>query len=280
MAATCMPARRNAALGIGNSLIDSFAFAEGYASVSRMIQKSAVSTFLVSAAKFACLALAVSLLAGCAGMGGGGGNYHTTAYAPTPGGGPVVVKVSLKTQNVYVEQGDTLLMGTPTCVGKAGYPTPTGHFEVIGKNRDKRSSTYGYWTNGSEAHPGTSSQSRGPGWHYVGYPMAYWVEFAPGYGFHEGPIWPYPRSHGCLHLHETAVVKFSKLVHEGTPVIIAESLPEDSKWGRSIERPTDYADPDPAPSLMISDSWFTKPRDSELLPPKGSAAAGTSTASN
>lgn len=257
---------------------DSFAFAGDYDSVSRMMQKSAARFPWMSLAKLACLALVTSLLAGCAGMGGGGGNYHTTAYAPTPGAGPVVVKVSLKTQNVYVEQGDQLLMGTPTCVGKPGYPTPTGTFAVTGKDRDKRSSTYGYWTNGSETHPGTSGQSRGPGWHYVGYPMAYWVEFAPGFGFHEGPIWPYPRSHGCLHLHETAVVKFSELVHEGTPVIIAYSLPEDEKWGRSIERPTDYADPDPAPSLMISDRWFTKPRESELLPPKGSTTGSTPTA--
>jgi hypothetical protein len=244
-----------------------------------MMQKSVVPFSFVSWAKLAGLAVATSLLAGCAGMGGGGGNYHSTAYAPRPGGGEVVVKVSLKAQNVYVEQGNDLLMGTPTCVGKPGYPTPTGHFSVTGKDRDKRSSTYGYWTNGSEAHPGTSSQSRGPGWHYVGYPMAYWVEFAPGFGFHEGPIWPYPRSHGCLHLHETAVVKFSELVHEGTPVIIADSLPEDDTWGRSIERPTDYADPDPDPMLMISDRWFTKPREDELLPPKGTTTSSAPTAS-
>jgi hypothetical protein len=254
---------------------DSFAFAGGCASVRRMIENSAPGSW-ITYLKLACLAAATSLLAGCAGMGGGGGNYHTTAYAPLPNGGPVEVKVSLKTQNVYVEQGDQLLMGTPTCVGKPGYPTPTGNFAVDDKIVDKRSSTYGYWTNGSEAHPGTSSQSRGPGWHYVGYPMAYWVQFTPGFGFHEGPIWPYPRSHGCLHLHETAVVKFWKLVHIGTPVEIAYSLPEDEKWGRSIERPTDYADPDPAPSLMISSEWFSKPRENTLEPnPK---AAGTPTA--
>ncbi len=257
---------------------DSFAFARRYASVSRMMQKSVVPFSLISWAKLAGLAVATSLLAGCAGMGGGGGNYHTTAYAPT-NPDDVKVKVSLKTQNVYVEEGDRLLMGTPTCVGKSGYPTPTGNFVVEDKQQDKRSSTYGYWTNGSEAHPGTSSQSRGPGWHYVGYPMAYWVEFTPGFGFHEGPIWPYPRSHGCLHLHETAVVKFWKLVHVGTPVEVAYSLPEDEKWGGSIERPTDYADPDPDPMLMISDRWFTKPREDELLPPPSSTPAASPTAS-
>jgi hypothetical protein len=242
-----------------------------------MIENSVPSSW-ISYLKLACLAAATGLLAGCAGMGGGSGNYHTTAYAPLHSD-DVRVKVSLKTQNVYVEEGDQLLMGTPTCVGKPGYPTPTGSFAVDDKIVDKRSSTYGYWTNGSEAHPGTSSQSRGPGWHYVGYPMAYWVQFTPGFGFHEGPIWPYPRSHGCLHLHETAVVKFWKLVHIGTPVEIAYSLPEDEKWGRSIERPTDYADPDPAPSLMISSAWFTKPREDRLEPNPRAAAGTTPTAS-
>jgi hypothetical protein len=242
-----------------------------------MIQKSAPTSW-ISYAKLACLAAATSLLAGCAGMGGGGGNYHTTAYAPM-NPDDVKVKVSLKTQNVYVEEGNHLLMGTPTCVGKPGYPTPIGHFAVEDKIQDKRSSEYGYWTNGSETHPGTAGQSRGPGWHYVGYPMAYWVEFTPGFGFHEGPIWPYPRSHGCLHLHESAVVKFWKLVHIGTPVEVAESLPEDSEY--HIERPTDYADPDPAPSLMISNEWFTKPRDSELIAqPTGTTPTASTTSTS
>ncbi len=84
----------------------------GYDSVSRMIQKSAPTSW-ISYAKLACLAAATSLLAGCAGMGGGGGNYHTTAYAPL-NPDAVTVKVSLRTQNVYVEEGSHLLMGTPT----------------------------------------------------------------------------------------------------------------------------------------------------------------------
>src|ERR1700679_3091815 len=77
-------------------------------------------------------------LGGCAGTGGGGGSYATTAYAPTNPSN-VTVKVSLSTQNVYVEEGNRLLMATPTCVGKAGYPHPTGQFQVIGKLKDKGS---------------------------------------------------------------------------------------------------------------------------------------------
>jgi hypothetical protein len=205
-------------------------------------------------------------LGGCATMGGGGGggNFHTVAYAPK-NPNDVRVKVSLRTQNVYVEEGGHLLMGTPTCVGKPGYPTPTGHFAVIGKDKYKRSSTYGYWVRGSEAHPGASNhEPSGGGWHYVGYPMAFWVEFTPGFGFHEGPVWPYPRSHGCLHIHETAAARLFELVHIGTPVEVEESLPEDSEY--RVSRPNDYADPDPAPATMIGPDFFDKPRQTQLLP--------------
>jgi len=211
----------------------------------------------------AVLAPASLFLGGCASTGGG--SYSTTAYAPSSTS-DVRVKVSLSTQNVYVEEGNRLLMATPTCVGKPGYPTPTGHYSVISKDQYKRSSTYGYWVRGSEAHPGASNQEpAGGGWHYVGYPMAFWVEFTPGYGFHEGPIWPYPRSHGCLHIHETASAKLFELVHIGTPVEVEQSLPEDSQYGHSVRRPSDYADPDPAPATMIDRSFFDKPRDTQLI---------------
>jgi hypothetical protein len=222
--------------------------------------------------QLALLAVATCFLAGCAGMGGGGGDYHSVAYAPM-NPSHVRVKVSLKTQNVYVEEGDRLLMATPTCVGKPGYPTPTGNFAVYEKIQDKRSSTYGYWVNGSQAFPGEAGHSPGAGFHYVGYPMAFWVGFTPGYGFHEGPIWPYPRSHGCLHLHETASAKFFQLVHIGTPVEIADSLPEDSKY--HVDRPHDYADPDPAPSIMIDDDFFTKPRETHLIEPAAASPTAT-----
>ena len=106
--------------------------------------------------------------------------------------------------------------------------------------------------------------------------MAYWVEFADGYGFHEGPVWPYPRSHGCLHLHDTASAKFFELVDIGTPVEIRQNLPEDATYGRDVKRPTDYADPDPPASLMISNEFFQEPRDKTLL--SQTAAPGQTTA--
>jgi hypothetical protein len=236
-----------------------------------MIQNSSGPEHRVSWSSWAPLALLVSIagfLSGCAGMGGGGsgGTYHVDAYAPTDSS-KVAVYVSLRSKIVYVMEGDKPLMVTPVSIGVPSNPTPTGHFTVTAKDPTKRSGEYGFWVNGSDIYPGSSGQGRS-GYHYVGYPMANWVEFEPGYGFHEGYVWPVPRSHGCIRLDRNASVKFSKLVHIGTPVTIANSLPYDDTIGRNIDHPTNYRDPDPPASEMISPDYFNGARDSDLLPAK------------
>jgi hypothetical protein len=223
--------------------------------------------FRFSWAALALLVLTTCFLGGCAGMGGGGGetsNYHVAAYAPNSHS-DVHVYVSLDARMVYVMEGNRALLVTPCSVGVASNPTPTGDFRVEDKDRTKRSGEYGFWTNGSNTYEGSSGQGRA-GYSYVGYPMAYWVGFAPGYGFHEGYVWPVPRSHGCLRLHKNAIIKFNELVDIGTPVTIRDSLPYDSTLGRAAVHPSDYRDPDPPSSFMISPDYFAMKRDSELLP--------------
>ena len=213
----------------------------------------------------AFLVLTACLLGGCATTSNfSGGTYHVNAYAPTSPG-KVQVFVSLKAEMVYVMEGNRPLLVTPVSIGTSGYPTPTGHFTVSSKNPTKRSGEYGFWVNGNDIRPGSAGSPPGAGYSYVGYPRANWVEFAPGYGFHEGYVWPVPRSHGCLRIHKNASVKFFKLVRIGTSVTIAQSLPEDDTIGRNVLHPSDYKDPDPPASLMISPEYFSQPRDSELL---------------
>ena len=212
------------------------------------------------------LALSVAtafLLGGCA-TTTQSGPYHVDAYAPTVPQN-VQVLVSLKAEMVYVMEGDKPLMVTPCTIGTPDHPTPTGRFHVTSKNPTKRSGEYGFWVNGADAHPGSANTSPGPGYTYVGYPMAYWVEFEPGFGFHEGYVWPIPRSHGCLRLHKNASEKFYQLVQTGTPVTIASSLPEDATLGRNVAHPTDYKDPDPPAQELISPNYFKEPRDNQLL---------------
>jgi hypothetical protein len=164
------------------------------------------------------------------------GNYRVTAHRPHDPS-KVEVKLSTSTQNVYVMEGDRLLMAVQGNVGKSGAETPTGRFTIYNKIKNKR----------------RISQPD------AGYPMAYWCEFKPAYGFHEGFVHPRPRTHGCVRLHREAAARLYALARIGTPVLIAASLPEDSKYGHLVRKLDQSRDPDPPRSQMMSESWFNDP---------------------
>jgi hypothetical protein len=197
----------------------------------------------------------VSLLAGCGTTRVPvGGPYHVTAYRPHDPSA-VRVRVSLSQQNVYVMEGDRCLMAAAISVGLAAKPTPKGNFTIYSKQENKRSGSYGFSVQGNRIVPSTGG---GPG-RYVGYPMGYWCEFAPAYGFHQGFVHPYPRTHGCIRLHGEAAPKFFALVRIGTPVNIEATQPEDATIGPKVQRVDDSRAPDPPASVMITDAAFEKP---------------------
>ncbi len=197
----------------------------------------------------------VSLLAGCGTTRVAGGKaYHVTAYRPNDPSA-VRVKVSLSKQNVYVMEGDRCLMAAAISVGTSAKPTPKGNFTIYSKQEHKRSGSYGFSVQGDRVVPSTGG---GPG-RYVGYPMGYWCEFAPAYGFHQGFVHPNPRTHGCIRLHGEAAPKFFALVRIGTPVNIATTQPEDATLASGVQRVDDSKTPDPDPRLMVTDSGFEKP---------------------
>jgi hypothetical protein len=164
------------------------------------------------------------------------GNYHVTAHKPHDPS-KVEVKLSLSTQNVYVMEGDRLLMAAVTNVGKPGAVTPTGDFTIYNKEKKRRRA--------SEPD--------------AGYPMAYWQEFKSAYGFHEGFVHPYPHTHGCVRMHREAVARMFALTRIGTPVHIRQSLPEDKEYGSQVMKLDQSKDPDPPRSFMMSDAWFKDP---------------------
>ncbi|TSA29925.1 MAG: murein L,D-transpeptidase [Verrucomicrobiaceae bacterium] len=191
--------------------------------------------------------------------------YDPVGYKPKNPSN-VRVKVSLQNRMVYVLEGDKPLLVTATAIGLPAKPTPKGNFRVIEKIENKRSGSYGFWVNGNSIIAGTSGQCPGGSYHYVGFPMQYWVGFSPGYGFHVGSVWPTPRTHGCLRIHENAARELYEIVRIGTPVNIAQTQPEDATLGKNPPRPQDYNDPDPPKSLTISSAVFKKdpndiPRD-------------------
>jgi len=202
--------------------------------------------------KFAFAALSSLLLAGCA-------NtfrpvYDQPAYKPKDPS-KVVVKVSLNKQMVYVMEGNRPLLVTACCVGMPSKPTPKGDFCVTRKERNKRSGSYGYGVSGSRIVPCEAGCAKG---RYVGYPMPYWVEFLPGYGFHQGWVWPTPKTHGCVRIHANDAGDFWELVKVGTPIRIAATQPEDATLGARTPRPQDYNDPDLPDSVMTSPVYFQK----------------------
>ena len=188
-----------------------------------------------------CALAAIALLPGCTG-GGMGGSYSVKAYAPhNPSA--VRVKLSTSTQHIYVMEGDRLLMAVQGTVGKAGTPTPRGNFTIYNKDKTRR----------RQSEPD------------AGYPMAYWCEFAPAYGFHEGFVWSEPHTHGCVRMHKEAAARLFALVRIGTPVSIASSQPEDSKYGSLVRRIDQRNDPDPPRSYMMSSAWFKDPAGPLLI---------------
>ena len=163
-------------------------------------------------------------------------NYHVVAHRPHDPS-KVEVKLSLATQNLYVMEGDRLLMAAKTNVGKPGAATPTGDFHIYNKDKTRR----------RQSEPD------------AGYPMAYWCEFAPAYGFHEGFVHPYPHTHGCVRMHREAAARLFALAKIGTPVHIRQSLPEDSEFGKQVTPLDQSKDPDPPRSVLLSPSWFKDP---------------------
>jgi hypothetical protein len=194
----------------------------------------------VSRLAFLAVPAALSLLTGCEtgglGTSGSSRSYHVVAYRPHDPSN-VRVKLSTGTQTVYVMEGDRLLMAAQANVGRGGASTPTGHFTITNKDKTKR----------RVSEPD------------AGYPMAYWCEFAPAYGFHEGFVWSSPRTHGCVRLHREAAARLYALVRIGTPVDIASSVPEDEKYARQVTRIDQSKDPNPPRSELMSSSWFRDP---------------------
>lgn len=207
--------------------------------------------------RFLIPAAALALLASCTTMPGPTSTaYHVTAHKPKDPS-KVRVALSLSKQNVYVMEGDRCLMAAACSIGLPNKPTPKGRFTIYNKIENKRSGSYGYRVQGERVVP-ADANANVPG-RYVGYPMGFWCEFAPAYGFHQGFVHPYPRTHGCVRLHGEAAPKFFALVRIGTPVSIAETQPEDATIGPTVTRVDDSKAPDPDPRLMITAAGFEKP---------------------
>jgi len=161
----------------------------------------------------------------------------------------VEVKVSLGEQRAYVVEGSRVLMTMPVTVGRREKPTPEGHFRITRKIERHRSPTYGFAVRGDEVRRARVSEVP-PGWRYVGMPLPFWCEIAPGVGFHTGWLRHQPASQGTIRMHQNVAPVFYSMVEVGTPVHIAYEHPEDEKHA-FIPLP-----PDSGPLPALPDEFY------------------------
>ena len=133
--------------------------------------------------------------------------------------------VSLSKQRLFLMTGDQIYIDSPISSGKAGHATPSGHFSVMQKDANHRSSLYGNFVDrkGRVVRSGISSRidSAPSGTHYVGAPMKWFCRLTSGgVGFHIGILPGYPASHGCIRLPEDMAPLISEKVKVGTPVTV------------------------------------------------------------
>ena len=138
-------------------------------------------------------------------------------------GRPSIV-VDLGEQEAYLYRGKNRTASSRISSGREGHRTPIGHFQVIRKDVDHRSSLYGDYVDASgrvvKANVDSRRSSKPPHSHFVGASMPYFLEFSPGYGLHQGYLPGVPASHGCIRMPYWKARQFYNVAHIGTPVMV------------------------------------------------------------
>ncbi|MDI6855039.1 MAG: L,D-transpeptidase [Deltaproteobacteria bacterium] len=121
--------------------------------------------------------------------------------------------LKLGQRRVYVYEGDKVLASFRVAVGKKGWETPTGNFQVIKKLRNPA------WKNpwkGNINPPGPDSVL-GERW------IGFWTDGRQTIGFHGTPgehLLGQAVSHGCVRMRNEDIKAMFDMVEIGTPVIV------------------------------------------------------------
>jgi lipoprotein-anchoring transpeptidase ErfK/SrfK len=139
----------------------------------------------------------------------------------------VHVVVSLTKQRAYLMVGEQVAADSPISSGKRGHGTPSGHFSVLEKDPNHRSSIYGDYVDGRgrTVRAGVSARidSAPSGTHFVGAPMTWFMRLTgDGVGMHIGILPGYPASHGCVRMSSDGAKFFYDHVKVGTPVAVGD----------------------------------------------------------
>ena len=174
--------------------------------MTRLLQLAIVSSLL-------------SVLTGCSTV-----SDMVTSNIPDPHTGRARIVVNLRKQTADLYKGKIKVAESRISTGREGHGTPIGRFKVIRKDKDHCSSLYGQYVDYSGrtviGNVDVRKTARPPHTHLEGAAMPFFVEFAPGYGFHAGYLPGYPASHGCVRMPFWKARQFYKAAKLGTPVII------------------------------------------------------------
>ena len=169
--------------------------------------------------QFYALGAALMALSGCTTV-----TEMVTSHLPERHSGRPSIVVSLREQEAYLDRGRYRIASSRISSGREGYRTPTGHFQVIRKDENHRSSLYGDYVDDSghvvKANVDSRRDRRPPHSHFVGTPMPYFLEFTPGYGLHQGYLPGVPASHGCIRMPYWKARQFYNAAYIGTPVLV------------------------------------------------------------
>src|SRR3954463_15153024 len=147
-----------------------------------------------------------------------------TSHIPERHTGRASIVVDLGEQEAYLYRGKNRTASSRISSGREGHRTPIGHFSVIRKDIDHRSSLYGSYVDDSgrvvKGNVDSRKDSKPPHSHFVGAPMPFFVEFSPGYGLHQGYLPGVPASHGCIRMPYWKARQFYDAAHIGTVVTV------------------------------------------------------------
>ena len=165
------------------------------------------------------LCATVMILSGCSTV-----TDMVTSNLPERHSGRTSIVVSLRAQEAYLYRGEYKTASSRISSGREGYRTPVGHFQVIRKDEDHRSSLYGDYVDDSgrvvKANVDRRRDPKPPHSHFVGAPMPYFLEFSPGYGLHQGYLPGVPASHGCIRMPYWKAREFYNAARVGTPLVV------------------------------------------------------------
>jgi lipoprotein-anchoring transpeptidase ErfK/SrfK len=137
--------------------------------------------------------------------------------------GKAAILIDLVDQHAYLSKGGQVLLTAPVSTGREGYDTPAGHYKVIEKDIDHRSSIYGaYVRDGTiiQENVDVRKDPHPPDSTFVGASMPYFLRIIGGIGLHAGYLPGYPASHGCIRMPESKAKRFFDAARVGTPVTI------------------------------------------------------------